>query len=438
MPDSVLYRNYSWEAFRTWARRDLLGFGLRGAAGLSLLPAVLDAFDTNVHVAHAATQLSLLAGTGDAPGAKVAIARFQKSNPGITINAKYLADFGTLLRTGVATGTAPDIFQVAPGNGQIGIGLLAKAGALADLSQEPWAARIPATFRPVTDANGKVYMMPVGLGAMAMFYNTEIFGKVGVTVPTTWNEFITVCTKIKKAGYVPIGLGAQDGLGPVLIGYVTAASAAYAPDPALPSQMAQGKVTFAHSGWKLALEEILELNQRGFFNKSPNGISGDGQVKMLATGKVAMAPQLTNQYSVLLGYAGRSIFSTFAYPADNNPAHGWIPAGLSFGYGLNAHSANVETAKRFLRFLSQPSELAAYDDAIGNLPFRKDIPVKVPKGLAPIVNLVAQGRSVTYYDQLWPNADVEGKVIQGIQSLLVGQSSVASVLASMDQAYMAK
>lgn len=35
-------------------------------------------------------------------------------------------------------------------------------------------------------------------------YNVDIFEKVGVEVPTTWDEFVTVCEKLAAAGYQPI------------------------------------------------------------------------------------------------------------------------------------------------------------------------------------------------------------------------------------------
>ena len=38
------------------------------------------------------------------------------------------------------------------------------------------------------------------------FYNVEIFEKVGVQPPKTWDEFIDVCAKIQEAGYQPLAV----------------------------------------------------------------------------------------------------------------------------------------------------------------------------------------------------------------------------------------
>ena len=37
-------------------------------------------------------------------------------------------------------------------------------------------------------------------------YNQDIFDEVGVTAPTTWDEFVTVCEKLDAAGYQPISM----------------------------------------------------------------------------------------------------------------------------------------------------------------------------------------------------------------------------------------
>ena len=59
-----------------------------------------------------------------------------------------------------------------------------------------------------SDANGHVVAIPVTLypgTATAYFYNKDIFQKVGVSAPRTWEEFMTVCEKVKKAGYIAVG-----------------------------------------------------------------------------------------------------------------------------------------------------------------------------------------------------------------------------------------
>src|SRR5258708_7835878 len=52
---------------------------------------------------------------------------------------------------------------------------------------------------------GKVYQAPTNAQIIPfVFYNKDIFDKVGVKPPTTWTEFLAVAAKVKAAGYKPI------------------------------------------------------------------------------------------------------------------------------------------------------------------------------------------------------------------------------------------
>ncbi len=51
---------------------------------------------------------------------------------------------------------------------------------------------------------GKLMSIPYQPNVFNFFYNASIFEQVGVTAPTTWDELLDVCAKIKAAGYTPI------------------------------------------------------------------------------------------------------------------------------------------------------------------------------------------------------------------------------------------
>lgn len=54
-------------------------------------------------------------------------------------------------------------------------------------------------------AGGTLKSIPYQPNVFAFFYNQSIFDKAGVTeVPKTWAEFLTVCEKIKAAGFTPL------------------------------------------------------------------------------------------------------------------------------------------------------------------------------------------------------------------------------------------
>lgn len=61
--------------------------------------------------------------------------------------------------------------------------------------------------------DGKNYSVPVNGYWEGLFVNKEVCKQAGVDVPTadtTWDEFLTMCEKIKKAGFTPIAVSLQE------------------------------------------------------------------------------------------------------------------------------------------------------------------------------------------------------------------------------------
>lgn len=53
--------------------------------------------------------------------------------------------------------------------------------------------------------DGKLYAVPYQVYTTGVWYDKAMFEEAGVTdVPTTWDEFLDVCQKVKDAGYNPI------------------------------------------------------------------------------------------------------------------------------------------------------------------------------------------------------------------------------------------
>ncbi len=62
---------------------------------------------------------------------------------------------------------------------------------------------LPGVISTGTAPDNAVYVLPTTLTGTAIFYNKDIFKKVGVSVPETWAQFIEIQKKIKAAGTIP-------------------------------------------------------------------------------------------------------------------------------------------------------------------------------------------------------------------------------------------
>jgi glucose/mannose transport system substrate-binding protein len=156
-------------------------------------------------------------GGGEAAGLEALIARFTELNPGINIiNSAVAGGSGVnakaVLTTRMLGGDPPDTFQVHAG-AELEL-LWVKAGrmeALNDLYEaNGWMDQFPAGLLDlISDDAGNIYSVPVNIHrSNVMWYVPSKLEEWGVTVPTSWDEFVgTTCPALQAAGVVPMAIG---------------------------------------------------------------------------------------------------------------------------------------------------------------------------------------------------------------------------------------
>jgi raffinose/stachyose/melibiose transport system substrate-binding protein len=360
-------------------------------------------------------------------------------HPNVEIKTSYAqADqYQAASRTKLTSGTAADVMGVWPGNGNsMALFQLAPGGFLADLSAEPWTAQMPAGLDKVTKYEGKTEILVPSFAVIGTMYNKQVFDELGVgDLPTTWTEFLALCDTIKAGGKIPLALGLQAGWVTKLIPYAIVPSTVFAKDPDFDAKMAEGKATFADSGWRTAFEMYVDLNEKGYFNKDPLATTHEDALNLVGTGEAAMYIQVSAILPDLEAIGGKGNFALFPFPGADVAADVWIPAAASVGWGVNADGDNQDASKEFVRYLAQPENLTAYAELRFEIPAVLAEGKEVPPVLAPMVPFIQEGRSYPFMDQLWPNAEVQQAHFAGVQELFGGDGTIDDILHAMDEAY---
>src|SRR5262245_48157921 len=208
-------------------------------------------------VSHTGTQLAM----------DTVIKNFNLAYPNIKVNVSYLppgATFSQPLLARINAGNAPDVYFTNPGVGaDVSAYQLGKAGKLLDLSNRPFVKRIPPAQRNLFYIGKKVYAEPVFMTASGVSYNTTLFKKYGLTVPTTFGQLLQQCAKAKAAG---IHLMALPGLAGNEVMQSIAAPFVYGADHTWNQRRLEGKVTFASSpGWQKALQRLAQMRDADCF-----------------------------------------------------------------------------------------------------------------------------------------------------------------------------
>jgi raffinose/stachyose/melibiose transport system substrate-binding protein len=365
---------------------------------------------------------------------------FKAANPGITVNLTTSGadQYQQQIRTQLSSGTAPDVMTVWPGNGNPGATyVIAKPGYLLDLSDQPWAARLPDSFKKVAQYEGKTYNAVFGLNGIGAVYNDEALTKSGLTAPGTWTDLLAFCKAAAGKGTPAFALGIQDNWVTQLALYSLVATTVYSTDKEFDTKMAAGQATFAASPWTTAMAKYQEMDTAGCFQKDPLGTSYEASQTLAATGKTLGIIQGNWIISLLKQKNPSGKFTMKALPATDNPAEFIMPAAAGAGYGVNAKAKNKELALKFVNFVMSPAGMKLFTETQGSLPTLSDAGTTVDPGLTELTTYVKDNRTVPFMDQLWPNAKVQQTMLSGLQEVFSDQAKAGDVLKDMDTDYKA-
>ncbi|PDQ34439.1 MAG: hypothetical protein B5766_11565 [Candidatus Lumbricidophila eiseniae] len=392
--------------------------------------------DSNPSGAGTLTVVSIPNYKGSLPSAVTA---FEKENPAIKVNLQFVDvnSMYTTIRTQLTAGTAPDVFTVFPGNGTpTAMEVLVPNGYLADLSGLALDKRIPQGMDSVTKVDGKRYVLPLSLGAIGGIYNDGALTALGVTAPKTWSEVLQLCGTAKAAGKVAYSYGAQTAWNNQLISFALTASLVHGKDKNFDKNQTAGKASFVNSAWKIALEKLLQMNTAGCFQSTPLGTSYENATALVAKGDALGMVSVSSTFAAITTAAPKdATFSFHALPATDNPEETWIPAGASGAFGINAKAKNLAAAKKFLDFLATDATMADIAKAQGTLPAITSSLYETPVSVKEILTFVAANKTHPYNDQLWPSPKVAQTLMEQVQQLIGGQTSVTAALTAMDTVY---
>lgn len=156
-------------------------------------------------------------GGGEEAGLNALIARFSELYPDVNVNNAAVAggsgvNARAVLTTRMLGGDPPDTFQVHAGE-ELNA-LWVAAGLMQPLNEiyeaNGWMEQFPQGLLDlITDEAGSIYVVPVNIHrSNVLWYVPANLEQWGVTVPATWDEFVTTtCPALQAAGVTPLTVG---------------------------------------------------------------------------------------------------------------------------------------------------------------------------------------------------------------------------------------
>jgi len=360
--------------------------------------------------------------------------RFHAENPNITIQFSSIStdQYETVLKARLAGGDAPDVFGVYPG---VKFYPYAKANYLADLSTEPWTASLlPGARRVVTYTDGKVYTMPLDENVIGVTYNKQIFSQHGLSVPTTWADFVAVCEKLKSAGVTPLALGIKDQWVDQLIPYAMAPSAIYRENIDFDKQLLSGTSTFSQSAWTQMMKDYLDLNAHGYFNQGGLGTTYVQTTQLIAAGKAAMVVNGNWILAPIRQLNPNLQMGMFPLPYVQAGQPIWVSSAVGTTTAISATTKHPAEARKYLQFWARPDIMGLYlKEKIAYSSFTNISNPALDPAAQEMVAPLKVG-AYNFLDQNWP-VGVQNVMLKDIQGVFAGSTSIPQMLQDMDTAY---
>ena len=289
--------------------------------------------------------------------AKALIAAFEKANPDITVKLETQpggTEGDNLMKTKLSTDSMNDVFHYNSGSL---LQALNPDQTLVDLSDEDWVDGLTDDFKAVVSTDNGLYGAPWGTSfAGAVLYNKKVYEQLGLTVPTTWDEFIANSEKIKSDG---------DGVAPILQSYGdTWTSQLFVlgdfanvskvnPDWAEQYTANDPEAKYVNEPAFAGFAHGAEVFEKGLLNEDFASMTNAQAMGALATGAGAQYPMLSATISqVQQDYPDNvNDIGVFALPADDAADTAitmWQPNGIYIA--KSTEGDELAAAKKFVAF----------------------------------------------------------------------------------------
>ncbi|MFJ4556643.1 extracellular solute-binding protein [Streptomyces massasporeus] len=366
---------------------------------------------------------------GNAPKQKVVdsvVAGFEKAHKGTKVDVEYIPIDTRAQRVKAAfndPASAPDVMEY----GNTDTAGYVKDGGLLDVTKEfgDWdeAKDTDPTAKQSVTVDGKLYGAPFYVGVRALYYRTDVFKELGLSVPRTMDELASTAREIRAAR-------------PELYGLVVGGAYTYGAMPfvwANGGELANGKSGSYASGIDSpeARKGIKAYTSLFGDDNCPAakcaGMGGNDTISAFAAGKAGMA--IGGDFSHTAVEAGK-VKGKYAVVPLPGVKSGSIAPAFAGGnnIGVLKSTSHRTLAVQLMEQLASKKTQGALFDAMGFLPTFTDVRQQVARQepfVKPFVRTLSAGTKFVPASPAWAQIDSSLVLPTMFQEVISGKKDVA-------------
>lgn len=322
---------------------------------------------------------------------------FKEEYPDVEVNSESttLDNYQDIIKLKISTGDAPDIIFGSPKT----YTNLIESGNIADLTEEEFISRIDEGILANVKIDDAVYGVPQSVTGNAVYYHKDIFEELGLSVPTTYSEFIAACQTLQEAGYIPCAAGYQDGISVGANFYTIFYGAPYLECENYVDELVSGeKKAEDYPSLAKSLEQWREIME--YQNEDQKTIDTNRAEQLFANKEAAMIIIGTWGLGPIREYNPDGDYGAFMYPSEETAEDNAIPVAVGDVWMAVNDSPNHDAAVAFLEYMSRPEVNAQWCATTQEISALTGVSTE---GLSPaaqdVSGLISSGR-VSNYDSV--------------------------------------
>jgi raffinose/stachyose/melibiose transport system substrate-binding protein len=280
------------------------------------------------------------------------IAQYQSENPEVKVE-RNLIDFPQAQQTikpALTSGSGPDVMHYALGPAYMNV--LANAGLLLPLDKYDakygWKKQFPSWIYNQGTYKGSLYGLGTEIFFQGVYYNKETFKRLGVAVPKTYAEFLSICKAAKAANLIGASVSDKEGWPGYHLSAIFLTSGV---GKAKTEQILQGKEGFDQPAVAEAFDLLANLVKEGYITPEPNAVSFQDANREFWAGKSAMSLQGGSWLSQETWKSIGENAGIFALPPSKPGLKQMAAGGIGAGLLVSATTKYPDQSAHFLNFL---------------------------------------------------------------------------------------
>ena len=331
---------------------------------------------------------------------------FNATHDDIYLEIESPSDAMTILKTRLIREDPPDIFGFG---GDVNYSNFVDAEIIMDISDYEGLSKINPSYIDMLETLEYIptegtFAVPYVANAAGVLYNRDMFDEHGWNIPTSWDEFISLCEQIKADGIQPLFFGYKDTW--TCLAPWNAIAVQLAPADVC-YQVNQGLTTFTDEYQEIAKKQyaLLEYGEDGPFAYGYNDACiefANSGCAMYTIGSYAVPQILSSNPDMNIG--------SFVMPAAEKEEDLILNSGIDLLFAVSESCEHKDAALEVISYFLEDENVQAYLDNQNSVPCVQG-DFQTSSVLEYMMPYIESGRMADFQDHHYPSEmSVDGMI----------------------------